>query len=102
MKFTFPHRASLLVTWVMFCFVFAVIAPVLPDDHKERKRHSDKAIEHTPKNIDHGNETTGEIAGWMFGAANFPVALSVILKAFANMVPARLNLRDPVLRFNRQ
>jgi hypothetical protein len=102
MNFNFPKRTPLLVTCVVICFVFVVVAPVLSNDRKELKHHSDKGIGHASKNKDHGNETTGEIAAWMFGVANFPVALSVILKAFANLVPAGLNLRDPVTRFNRQ
>ena len=102
MNFNFSQGASLLVALVMVCSVLVVVSPVLSDDHKERKSHYDKGTEHTSKNKDRGNETTGEIAAWMFGVANFPVVLSVILKAFGNMVPARLNLRDPLLRFNRQ
>ena len=77
----FQKWTSLLVTWMVLCFLFVVVAPVLSDDRKELKHHSDKGIGHAIKNKDHGNETTGEIAAWMFGVANFPVALSLILKA---------------------
>ena len=38
----------------------------------------------------------------MFGVANFPVALSVILKVFAKRLPTKWNLRDAITRSNRQ
>jgi hypothetical protein len=60
---------------MVLCFVSVVVAPVLSDDRKELKHHSDKDIGHASKNKNHGNETTGEIATWMFGVANFPMAL---------------------------
>ena len=76
----FQKRTPLLVTWMVLCFLLVVVAPVLSDDRMELKHHSNKGIGHAFKNKDHGNESTGNIAAWMFGVANFPVALSLILK----------------------
>ena len=101
MNSRFQKRTSLLVTWMVLCFVFVVVAPVLSNDRKELKHHSDKDIEHASKNQDHGNETTGEIAAWMIGVANFPVALSIILKTIGKMIPGRQNVKDMLVKFNR-
>ena len=38
------------------------------------------------RKTDHGNETTGEIAGWLFGAANLPAALSLLARG-ARRIP---------------
>jgi hypothetical protein len=96
------RKTLLLAMRMMICFLLVMVSPVLSDDRKELKTHSDKGIRHAFNNKDRGNETTGEIAAWLFGVANFPVALSIVLKTLANIVPARLKLRDPLTRFNRQ
>ena len=90
------------VILTMLCFLLGAIDPVLSDDHKERKHQPKTAYGSAADKKDHGNETTGEIAAWMFGAANFPVALSLVLKTFIKIGPVGLNLRDPLTKFNRQ
>ena len=84
------------------CFILISIGQGYADGHKEGKHGIKKAYEHALQKDDHGNETTGEIAAWMFGVANFPVALSIILKTLAKFIPPRLNLRDPLTKLNRQ
>ena len=93
-------------TWVpgivtMLFFLLVAIDPALSDDHKERKHQPKTVYGSALDKKDHGNEITGEIAAWMFGVANFPVALSIILKTFVK-IPVALNLRDPLTKFNRQ
>ena len=90
------------VIWMMLYFLFVAVSPVLSDDHKELKHHLKSVYGSGSDNKDHGNETTGEMAAWIFGVANFPVALSIILKNCAKLLPLRLDLRDPLTRFNRQ
>jgi hypothetical protein len=86
----------------------APIYQVQADDHKESKHQGKKTEEHRlikgdqGKKGDRGNETTGEMAAWIFGVANFPVALSIILKTCAKLLPLRLNLRDLFTKLNRQ
>jgi hypothetical protein len=88
--------------WIMLYFLFAAAGPVLSDDHKGLKHQMKGVYGSGSQNKDHGNETTGEIAAWIFGVANFPVVLSILLKNCAKLLPPRLNLRDPLTRFNRQ
>jgi hypothetical protein len=49
---------------------------------------------------DKGNEFTGQTAGWMFAAANLPVALSLLLKGAINLAPLAPQSKDRVKRFN--
>jgi hypothetical protein len=42
------------------------------------------------------------MAAWLFGIANFPVALSLILKTYAKFLPAAPKVKDPLTRFNRR
>lgn len=102
MKFNHPKRHSLLGAWLVLYFLLAAVTPALSHDRREWNRHSEKASEYGSRNKDHGNETTGEFAAWIFGVANFPVALSIVLKAFARLVPTRLKLRDALMQFNRR
>jgi hypothetical protein len=96
---------------VISLMVFSLLVPVnqgQADDRKESKHQWKKTDEHSFKKEvsdqkgDHGNETTGEIAAWIFGVANFPVALSIILKTCAKLIPPRVNLKDPITRLNRR
>jgi hypothetical protein len=101
-------KALLLLIWLVFCSLLVPIYQGQADDHKESKQQGKKTEEHRltkgdqGKKGDRGNETTGEMAAWIFGIANFPVALSIILKTCANFIPPQLNLREPITRFNRQ
>jgi hypothetical protein len=98
----------LFVICMMIGFLSCSVSQSLADDQKGSKHKLKKADEHRSERNDHGkkgddgNETTGEMAAWLFGIANFPVALSTILKTAARLTPPGLNLKDPMTRFNRQ
>ena len=101
-------KALFLLICLVICSVLVSVYQGQADDHKGSKHQLKKTDEHplkkgdNGKKGDHGNETTGEIAMWMFGVANFPVALNIILKTCIKFIPPGLNLKDPVTRFNRQ
>lgn len=101
-------KAPLLVICLIFCSLLVPVYQGQADDHKESKHQGKKTEEHRllkgdqSKKGDHGNETTGEMAAWIFGVANLPVALSIILKTCAKFLPPALNFKDPITRFNRQ
>jgi hypothetical protein len=101
-------KALFLVICLIFCSLFVPVYRGQADDHKESKHQGKKTEEHRlikgdqGKKGDQGNETTGEMAAWIFGVANFPVALSIILKTGVKLIPPGLNLKDPMTRFNRQ
>jgi hypothetical protein len=102
------RKALLLLICLVFCSVLVSVYQGQADDHKGLKHQLKKTEDHplkkddNGKKGDHGNETTGEIAAWMLGVANFPVALSIILKTCAKFIPPGLNFKDPITRFNRQ
>lgn len=98
----FNRKALLLLICLVFCSVLVSVYQGQADDHKGSRHQLKKTEEHPLKKDDHGNETTGEIAAWMFGVANYPVALSIILKTCAKFIPPGFNLKDPITRFNRQ
>lgn len=95
-------KTSLLAIGIVLCFLLLPTGQGYGDGHKGDKHGIKKAYEHSFKKGDHGDEMTGETAAWMFGVANFPVALSIILKMLAKLLPPGLNLRDPLTKFNRQ
>jgi hypothetical protein len=101
-------KPFLLVIFLMFCFWASPVILSYADDRKESKHQGKKTEEHRlikgdqGKKGDKGNETTGEMAAWIFGVANFPVALSIILKTCTKFLPPGMNLRDPLTKFNRQ
>lgn len=104
----FLGRIYFVVVLIMLCLLMVPANQSYADDHKGSKHELKKADEHRlarndhGKNGDHGNETTGEMAAWLFGVANFPVALSIILKTCAKFLPATMSAKDPLTRFNRQ
>lgn len=49
----------------------------------------------------HGNEATGQLAAWLLGAANLPVALSVFLKALNKRLALKPEVRQALSGFNR-
>lgn len=98
----------LFVIFATFGFLSSPASQSYADDHKGSKHelvgdYKHRLLKHEQgKNGDHGNETTGEMAAWLFGIANFPAALSIILKTFAKFLPPALNVKDPLTRFNRR
>jgi hypothetical protein len=103
------HKKPLfLFICLMLCFLAFSVVLSYADGQKGSKHELKKTEQHSLKKDDngkkgdHGNETTGEFAAWIFGIANFPVALSIILKTCAKFIPPGLNLKDPITRFNRQ
>jgi hypothetical protein len=93
---------------MMFGFLSFPVNQIYADDHKESKHQGKNTEEHRlikgdqGKKGDHGNETTGEMAAWIFGIANLPVALSILLKTSVKFLPPALNFKDPISKFNRQ
>lgn len=100
-------KALFLLICLIFCSLLVPVYQGQADDRKDSKHKGKKTEEHRVikgdqgKKGDKGNETTGEMAAWIFGVANFPVALSIILKTLAKFIPS-MNLRDPLTKFNRK
>lgn len=77
-------------------------APRADDDHGPRRIGFHlKADQKDRGGKDHGNETTGEIAAWLFGIANVTVALS-LLSRVAGAVAGSEPLKSAIKQFNRR
>lgn len=50
----------------------------------------------------HGGDGLGQAAAWLFGIANLPVALSIVLKSLAKTSPEGSSTREAVARANRK
>lgn len=95
-------EAPFLVIGIVLCCLLLSVVQGHGDGYKGEKHGIRGAYENAFKKGDRGNETTGEIAAWMFGLANVPVALSIVLKTLARFLPTGMNLRDPLTKFNRR
>jgi uncharacterized membrane protein len=108
MKAGIGGKGLLVLISLIFCSLLFIAHQVGADGRKGSKHQFEKTEEHRSTKDDHarkedrGNETTGEMAAWIFGVANFPVAVSIILKALAKLAPLRTNHRDVLIRINRQ
>lgn len=104
----FRKMLLLIVTVLILGFLSFPEGQSCADGHKGSKHKVESDREHRSlkndhgKSGDHGNETTGEVAAWLFGAANFPVAMSIVLKTCAKFLPPGLNVKDPIIRLNRR
>jgi hypothetical protein len=86
------------------CLIVAAVAQGFADGHRE-SRHSSEASyysEQTAYREDGGDSGSGIVAGWLFGIANFPVALSILLKAFGKMAPPNSSIKETLKKTNVQ
>lgn len=96
------EKKAFVLVGIIVCFLLYPVDPGYGDGFKGGKHDIRKAYEHSFKGGNHGDETTGEVAAWMFGVANFPVAVSLILKILAKFLPSESDFRDSLSKFNRQ
>jgi hypothetical protein len=47
-----------------------------------------------------GDGVSGTVAAWLLGIANFPVALSLLLKTSAKVMRSRVDIKEAIKRFN--
>jgi hypothetical protein len=77
-------------------FMSTLMVPLLahPDEesHHRELRNSGKP--------DHEGGEAGGLAGFLFGIANLPVVLSMLLKTSARMLPSGMGLRDRISNIN--
>jgi len=100
------------ISFTLALILFYLIIPVglVPtsawadgEDHKGRryfeKRDRDRV--RLFKHDDEGSETVGQIAAWLLLAANFPVALSILIKWVNRFFLVKTRLKNKLIRFNR-
>jgi hypothetical protein len=84
------------------CFVLVAIAMSFAQEHG-RYPHE---LGQGPARIEGGEEglagLTGQISGWLFGIANLPVALSIILKSCGKLKQINSTFNEAAGRLNRR
>jgi hypothetical protein len=84
------------------CFVLTAAASSYTDERRESKHHSGRGYEQAAEREEGDGGASGQIAAWLFGIANFPVALSILLKACRKVMPQSLTLKESVGQINRR
>ena len=76
----------------------------MADDHRKVKGWFEREKHHHLPLLgrdDKGTETAGQMAAWLFAAANLTIVLSILIKRTNNVVPMGNGLKDRLVRFNR-
>jgi hypothetical protein len=81
------------------CLILAAVVPSYSRGHGEVKGHWEIANE---KAGGIGGEVSGQIAGWLFSIANFPVVASILLKTCGRVLPQNWNLKEDIEKINQQ
>jgi hypothetical protein len=95
------RKLGLLIVLIC-CLVLTAVAPSFADGYRESKHHSGEGYEQAEEREEGAGGASGQIAAWLFGIANFPVVLSILLKACGKIAPQSSNLRETVSQLNRQ
>lgn len=109
MKKSGSRPVVLLCTCLLLAISPAIVSITLADDHGKSKGYHGKK-EHGAEvrgagklfggKSDEGNETTGQIAAWSLGAANFTIALSILIKGVKRFTPISPELKNSLVKFN--
>jgi hypothetical protein len=98
MIWPFNNRTASMCGFYLLLYMFAFNAFA---DQDERVRHGRQISGRmNTGNQDHEGGESGGLAALLFGVANFPVVLSMLLKASASMLPDRRSLRDRIRTLN--
>ena len=92
----------ILICIIGFGYLFA--ATDLADDDHGFKRHFEGKNQRTTSFLesdDEGNETAGQIAAWLLLLANFPVALSLVVKGTNRIAPLQSGSKKTLTNINR-
>lgn len=79
-------------------------ATVMADDDHGYRRHFEREDRHGItffESDDEGNETAGQIAAWLLLVANFPVALSLLIKGTNRFTPLQAEVKKTLASVNR-
>lgn len=91
------RRRALIVT----VFLLILTGSVLSSDPGWADKDHHRSRKHFSQGKDHGNEGTGLAAAWILGAANFTVALSLLIKGSNRLLPLKAQNMEQLARFNR-
>ena len=88
--------------FLVFCSILIVVEQSYADRPGQFGHHTDRDYEYAGKRDDSGSKSLGEISAWLFGIANFPVGLSILLKTCARATSPGEKLKERMERLNRR
>jgi hypothetical protein len=84
------------------CLILTAVASSYADEHSESKHHFERGYKQAEGREEVVGGASGQIAAWFFGIANFPVVLSILLKACGKAMPQSSNLKVAIDQINRR
>jgi hypothetical protein len=91
-----------LLIFLFCCLVLTAVAPCIAHERRESGHHSGMGYEQAEGREEGPGGASGQIAAWLFGIANLPVVLSILLKACGTMTPQNSHFREATAQLNRQ
>ena len=85
-----------LSLWIILCLALTAATEIYAHGHRESGSRYGEGYEQAEGRQEKGGEASGQIAAWLFGIANFPVALSMLLKASGKAMPQRSSLKKTI------
>jgi hypothetical protein len=95
-------KLRLLGLGIVFCFAVTAATQGYAQGHRELGSHYGTGHDRAAGREDRGGGASGQIAAWLFGIANFPVAFSILLKACGKAMSQTPDLKEAVGRINRK
>jgi hypothetical protein len=95
-------RKFCLLIALTCCLILTAVAPNIANAHQESTRHSGKGYEQAEGREEGIGGASGQIAALLLGIANFPVVLSILLKACGKVTPQSSNFKEAVSQINRR
>jgi hypothetical protein len=94
-------KLSLLII-LTYCFVLTAVSLSYADERRESRHGFGRGYEHAAGREERGEGASGQIAAWLFVLANFPVVLSILLKASGKVAPPSWNCKEAIEKINRR
>jgi hypothetical protein len=92
-----------LLTVLTCCLVLMGVVSIYAGELRESSHHLGRGYEQAEGREEGGaGGSSGQIAAWLFGIANFPIVLSILLKACGKVMPQSSNLKEAVGQMNRR
>jgi hypothetical protein len=90
---------------ISICFLFLLLLMVtskMPSLADQGERFHNRGLQNGQMNgsQDHEGEESGGLAALLFGIANSPVVLSILLKTSDRLIPDRMNFKDKIKQVN--
>jgi hypothetical protein len=91
-----------LSVWIILCMVLTAEVQLYAHGHRGSGSYDGAGYEQAAGREEKGGEASGQIAAWLFGIANFPVLVSILLKGCAKAMPQSVKLKEAVGQINRK